>query len=232
LSDTADASTAASELRTLLLEEETLQSALEKVVRMAVRGIPAADSCAVSVLEGKQLVSQASTDELADKLDAIQTEEDEGPCLDAIRTGETYNLTDVGGDERFPRYGPRAAETGLIASYSLPLRAKDTIIGALNLYGRTRVFDELDQQAGRDVAEQAAALLANVQLVHALQTSLSQLTEALESRDLIGQAKGIIMERQRCTSDDAFAILRKVSQSRNVKLREIAAQVVETGAWE
>ncbi len=128
-------------------------------------------------------------------------------------------------DERWPTFGPDAAARGIGSLISYKLAADDTV-GALNLYGRRpRAFDD----GGRDAAS-LLAIFASVVLAstHARLQAV-QLRQALESRDVIGQAKGILMERERVTADAAFDMLRRASQQVNRKLRDLAEDIASTG---
>ena len=124
-----------------------------------------------------------------------------------------------------------AAAEGVTGMYSVPLRVADRTVGAINLYSMRQTFSEEDQHLAESFAGQAAVAVANADAYHQARELAHHLEEALKSRDVIGQAKGIIMERERVTADQAFEMLRKVSQARNTKLRELAEQVVLTGAW-
>lgn len=109
---------------------------------------------------------------------------------------------------------------------------REKVVGALNLYSRSDPFGEADERAAYELATHAAVTLANAQAYAQTQALVGHLNEALKSRDLIGQAKGIIMERERCSPERAFEILRSVSQRANLKLRDVAQEVVDTGAWQ
>jgi GAF domain-containing protein len=174
---------------------------------------------------------QRWTDLVAERLDTYQYDNDSGPCVDAIRTGELIGISSLALDNRWPRFAEEAAKEGLQSSYSVPLKVDSRTVGALNLYSLGGRFLDRDEAISRQFAYQAAVTLANAQAYQQAQDLVDNLRVALESRDVIGQAKGIIMERERCTADRAFEILRTLSQARNVKLRDLAQRVVETGSW-
>jgi GAF domain-containing protein len=118
----------------------------------------------------------------------------------------------------------------VLSVLAVPLIVADQPVGAVNLYSKTsRGFSESDEETALLFSEQAAVACANSEVYWRTYSLTEHLREALESRDTIGQAKGILMARRNCTSDEAFEALRKVSQRRNVKLREIADKVIYTG---
>jgi GAF domain-containing protein len=129
---------------------------------------------------------------------------------------------------RWPSYVVRAIEVGVRSSLSLPLQVGDEVIGALNLYSRQpEAFDErLRQNLGIFVTQAAAALTMVLRQARQDQVS-AQLEQALASRTTIDQAIGVLMAQQRCTADEAFALLRAHSQRNNRKIRDIAADIVE-----
>lgn len=204
-----------------------LRSIDEVMTAIVITAVEAVDGCehaSLSYTAGRELRSAASNDEVGPALDAAQTELQEGPCLDAIRTGDTMVSPDLVADGRWPAYGPRAAGIGVRSSLAVPLRRADRTIGALNLFaGPVGTFDH------DDGAEQVA--LATVVAAHsapALAAALLQedMQRALESRDVIGQAKGYLMARTGVGEEEAFAVLVRASQRLNVKLVEVARRLV------
>lgn len=153
-------------------------------------------------------------------MDAVQYETDQGPCLDAIREHETFKTDDLAKEDRWPKFSSRAAEeTGVASMLSFRLFAEADTMGALNLYSKQRgAFDEEALAVGSVFATHAAVALAGAQ-------HDEQMEKALRGRDVIGQAKGILMAQQHVTADEAFDILRRASQSMNIKLRELAERV-------
>ena len=220
-----------SELSRLLLAEETLETSLRRTAELAVALIPHCDTCGVSVAEDGRVSTRVSTSALAERVDAYQYAIDEGPCLEAFRTGTVIKVTSLAAERRWPRFTARATQAGLTSSCSVPLVIHDQRVGALNLYSLTRAFDDADDVAVASFAQQAAVTLANAQTYQHARELVEHLSVAIETRDVIGQAKGIIMERERCTAQQAFEILRSGSQTRNIKLRAFAQKVVDTGIW-
>lgn len=219
-----------SALANLLLSEETLESVLRHVADTAVKAIPACDSVGVSVAKPEGVTTIAASGELADRLDGLQYATDEGPCLEAIRTGQPVRADDVQREGRWPQFAPKAAGEGLRAVLSLPLVTREVVLGALNLYSRTAPFDPTQERLANLFAVQAAVGLTNMETYQHTKAMVNQLTQALQSRDVIGQAKGVLMARNRCTADEAFDILRRASQRLNMKLRDVAEQIVRSAA--
>ncbi len=212
----------------LLFDEETVETTLRRVGRLAVYSIQGCDVVGVSLAEGGRVLTKAATDELALQLDSVQYEADEGPCLDSLRNGTINVIRDIRQEDRWPQFTRQAASAGLASSASLPLRVRDKTIGALNCYSKsTYSFGDNEVRVASLYATQAAVALANAKVYAAGRELTEHLSEALESREMIGQAMGILMEQQRIDDREAFETLKKTSQHSNVKLRDIAAQVVE-----
>jgi len=154
--------------------------------------------------------------------DRLQYTLAEGPCVDAATSSQTVLSADLATDERWPRWGPAAAELGFHSVLSAELHAGGHRIGSINLYGAVgRKFTHEDADVARLFASHAAAALAAVSLREGLQN-------ALDTRTIIGQAQGVLMERFEIDADRAFAILRRYSQDGNRKLTDVARTVVET----
>jgi GAF domain-containing protein len=164
---------------------------------------------------------------LVRRVDALQYMAKEGPCLDTLRTGET-NRTSLDSETRWPRFREPTIKEGVVSCLALPLViGNHGTAGVLNLYSRTRPFEESDEQVGDKFALQASAVVANARAFTKAQDLIEQLQEALKSRDLIGQAKGIIEVREHCGPEEAFERLRSMSQHRNVKLRDLSEAIVK-----
>ncbi len=217
-----------SELAGFLLTDETLETALGHVADIAVRAIPACDAAGVSLLEDGQVTTAAVSGPLVRLADGHQYAADEGPCLETLRTGELTRSPRLEADTRWPKFRPPALGEGVVSCLSLPLLVGNhRTAGALNLYSSNRPFEEVDEDIGRRFAPSASIAVANARAYANAQTVIEQLEEALQSRDVIGQAKGIIQAREGCGPDQAFERLRSMSQHRNVKLRDLAKAVAE-----
>jgi GAF domain-containing protein len=194
----------------------------ERIAGRAVEVIPPCDFASITMRRRRgRPRSVASTSELADRCDALQYELDEGPCLDAVADDEAYLIEDVANDERWPRWGPRAAAEGVGAILSVRMTNDDEVLGALNLYSsKACSYDSDSIDLALVFASHAATAISNAQLVNGLQT-------ALQSRHLIGVAQGILMSQYDMGLETSFEVLRRYSSHANVKLRDVALRVVE-----
>jgi GAF domain-containing protein len=156
-------------------------------------------------------------------VDALQSETGQGPCLDASYEERVVSVPDLSSDQRWPDFSQQAYKLGARSMLSFQLFVNGDHLGALNLFGRdVNVFDAESERIGALVAAHAAVAVAGSQQV-------SQLTLALDTRDLIGQAKGILMERYKITAQQAFLLLSRASSELNIKLREVAEQLTVSG---
>ena len=207
-----------------LAAQPTLDDTLDQVVALAVTAVPGADYAGVSWLHKDQsLETPACTDPIVQLCDAAQYEYAEGPCVESAWEGDAYVVSDLATDSRWPKFAARAVELGMHSMLACQLAAPQRTVGALNLYARNaNAFDAESQTIAELYAAHASIALANRRLQ-------SDLRQAYESRGIIGQAIGILVERHRVSPDRAFEMLVRASQNRHVKLRELAAYVVETG---
>jgi GAF domain-containing protein len=173
----------------------------------------------------------ARTDRVAGDLDQLQYRFDEGCCVEAARpTGPAMAVSDdLAVDRRWPRFGPAAARLGfrsLVSTALLPDAAEPVLSGALNVYSRRRAgIAPGDRDVLLLLATHASLALARTRAVTRGALEAAELHRAIDSRDVIGQAKGILMARRGITADEAFGVLRRTSQKVNVKLRELAESV-------
>ncbi len=180
------------------------------------------DHAGIHVVENRQILTAAATDPVIEHADKLQTELGEGPCLQAVWEQNTFLVHDTATDERWPRFGPLAAELGLHSMLSVRLFTAEQTLGALNLYS-TAVRD-----FGRDDVAMAHIFGQHASVAFATARREEGLRQAIDARHLIGQAQGILMERFDLTADQSFAVLRRYSQENNVKLRSVAAEIIET----
>lgn len=217
------------ELSGLLLTDETLEMMLGHVAHIAVRAIPACDAAGVTLYERDQMVTAAASGPLVQRVDEHQYSSDEGPCLESLRTGEIRRSPSLKADARWPKFRPPTLDEGVVSCLSLPLVVGNHgTAGVLNLYSQNQPFEEADEAIGRRFVAPASVAVANARAYAKAQAVIEQLQEALQSRDVIGQAKGIIQAREGVDADQAFERLRDMSQHRNVKLRDLAKAVVES----
>lgn len=210
----------------VVLTSDDLHATLVDMCRIAIRAVPGTAGASITTFPDGVPGALAS-DDWARSLDELQYAEHEGPCLDAYRTGTVFRVRDFNAENRWPFYSARAREAGAVSMISSPMTAQGKVVGALNLY--SRVTDGFDTEA---------ASLAQVVAGHAgLATEISaaffhhrdlavQMREAMRSRAVIEQAKGVIIGARGCDPDAAFDVLREMSQSANRKLRDVALDVV------
>jgi GAF domain-containing protein len=217
-------------LSAALNDEEALSATLQRVVELACSAIADCDLASVTYMaEGKPFTIVTTHDD-AETIDQAQYDHDRGPCLEAFRTREAVSVPSIRDSNRWTEFRDRALQCDVESSFSLPLIAGDDGVGALNLYSRSAAaFDDARGNSASLFAKQAGVAVMNARLYEKARGVISNLETALDTRDLIGQAKGIIMANEKLTGDEAFEVLRQASQHRNVKLREIAVEVVETG---
>jgi GAF domain-containing protein len=217
-------------LSQLMVAEETVDATLNRVASIASRTIGAAEMAGVTVVRDGGYATVAFTHAEAPEIDQAQYDSDAGPCLEAYRTGTRIRVQSMSDDTRWPAFGRAALSHGIRSSLSLPLIVRGETLGALNLYSRNVAgFDDTDEELGGLFAAQAAVSVANAQLYWSTYDLTEQLRAALVARDLIGQAKGILMTRLGVTADDAFDLLRAASQRLDIKLRDVADIVALTG---
>ena len=221
-----DVAASLTELQNLLLATSGVEDFLNEVVVLAARTVAGGLSCGITLEPNGHPVTVASSDTRAAQVDELQYEVEDGPCLRSMTSGTRVIVADTAGPERWSGFSARAAANGIRSTLSLPLTAEG-LIGALNLYAPVpEAFGDAEIRRGEIFAASASAALALASRQASATALTGQLREALASRAVIDQAIGIIMAQERCTSAKAFAILRNASQNRNVKLRDIASQIV------
>ncbi|MEU8165174.1 GAF and ANTAR domain-containing protein [Micromonospora sp. NPDC049004] len=222
-----DPAQALAELSRIRLDEISLDDMLLRVATLANRSVPGATEVSVTLVRGRRGWTAASTGDLARELDERQYEQNRGPCLDASASGGTISLPDMAIEQRWPQWAQRARDVGVGSSLSIGLPIQESVVGALNVYGGTaHAFDPPAVAVAEHFAAYAAVALANAHLYDSAATLAEQLREAMRSRAVIEQAKGIIMGERRCTPDEAFALLSKISQDTNRKVRDVAEALV------
>jgi GAF domain-containing protein len=216
------------ELSRLLVNEEALDDTLQRVADLACRNIGGADVAGVTLLRDGKPTTAVYTDPTSPQVDSTQYETGIGPCLDAFRHQQVFRIESTTEDGQWPDFSKACVEHGILSTLSLPLGVRGNGIGALNLYSKEpAAFSEDDEQLGMMFAAQASVALANAQLYDSAYRMTQQLQEALTSRAVIDQAKGILMAKNGGSADEAFNVLRTRSQSENRKLRELAQEMVD-----
>jgi GAF domain-containing protein len=201
----------------------TLEQILTDVTAAAVELIPGADVAGVLLVKkGGEFESLADTDGLAAQLDRLQHDFDEGPCAQAALKETIVRSDDLRSEPRWPRYAPAAVELGVLSGLSFKLYTAGRTAGALDLFSfRADAWDTDAETAGAVLAAHAAAAILARRHAEQMQTALS-------TRDRIGQAKGVIMERFGVDDVRAFEMLRLLSQESQTKLADVAQRVLDT----
>ncbi|RNF77903.1 GAF and ANTAR domain-containing protein [Streptomyces botrytidirepellens] len=208
-----------------LLAQDSVDGTLERITECAVEIVEGCDAAGILVLHGQKVETLAPTEGLVVRSDQLQELTGEGPCFDAaLRSEPVHRIKDFAApQERWPEFGRRARDLGIGSMMGFLLYTREEELGSLNLYSRsTGVFTKGSETAGWLLASHAAVAFSSAR-------TADQLQQALSTRHTIGEAMGILMERLKISEDDAFSVLRRVSQERNIKLRDIARQVCESG---
>jgi GAF domain-containing protein len=208
-----------------LLSQDSLQETLARIVTYAQDLVDGCERAGIMLVSKGTVHTLAFSDDEARTSDRIQGELGEGPCFDAARSGqESYLIPDMAADaDRWPRYGPRALELGIRSMLGFKLFTDEDNLGALNLYSsRPGALSDRSEQIGLLLASHAAIAFSSAR-------SDAGLHVAISSRQDIGIALGILMERHKLSADEAFSILSRASQDTNTKLRKVARRVAETG---
>jgi GAF domain-containing protein len=216
----------------LSLRELSMESLLQTVADLVTTVLPGSPDASVTLLVKEAPSTVASTARLAVDLDELQYQRGHGPCLHAARTGEAAEITDTRVDSRWPDYARHAADRGNLSSLSVPLviDEDERVFGALNLYAqRPNAFDEDSRSTAMSFGPYAAVAAGNVHAYQTARDMAENLQAALETRAVIEQAKGVLIERYKVTPGHAFRLLAVASMNANRKLRDVADDLVRTG---
>jgi GAF domain-containing protein len=204
-----------------LAEVPTIVDTVEQAVVFAAQTFSTPYAGATLIRDrGRRFETVGPTHDDVWRADELQDELAEGPCVDAAVESRTVVSNDLVADPRWPRWGPRTAGLGMTSVLSSEIHAGGKRVGALNIYGAP------GQEFSREDMEVAGVLTQHVSLALRFTQQIEGLHAALDSRTVIGQAQGVLMERYQVDADGAFAILRRFSQDRNVRLVELARAVV------
>ena len=229
MSDPSDAlTTSLRGLTRFLLGDETPRDGLLRIAQLGEAAMEGAAVTGMTLLDqdGNPKTMVFTGDE-APEVDQLQYDEGDGPCLSAYRQRTVIRVDSTLTENRWPTFCRRASGRGILSSLSVPLVVDGVGLGAINFYARSpNAFSTADEKVGAAFAEQAAVILANAQAYWGAREHNLQLDEALRSRAVIEQAKGILMARSNISADEAFDLLRRASQRENRKLRELAAEIV------
>jgi len=215
------------ELAREVSKDGTPTSTLDAICRLAVDVVDPAEHAAVSLVKSARFTTVASSSDLPPKVDRLQYETREGPCIDALMEDDTYRSNDLCAERRWPAFSAAVVpKTGIRAMLSYRLFLREDTVAALNLYAsRPHVFGDSDVALGSIFASHAA-LAYQAARDH---ERVENLETALQSNRRIGMAIGILMAVRKVTDAEAFGLMRKLSQQSHRKLAEIAEDVIFTG---
>ena len=212
-----------SELARDLEAEPDLEAVMQRIVLAVVHELAGATAAAITLVDRGQVSSPVHSSELAVRVGTIESETGEGPCVDSSRDEITIRIDDLRQSSQWPLFADRAVDLGVLSMLSFQLFAGHDSMGALNVYSDTPgAFDSQDEETGLMLASHAALAMSARKKITGLRT-------AMDTRDLIGQAKGILMERYKIDGGRAFDLLARLSQHTNRKLRDVASDLVFTG---
>jgi GAF domain-containing protein len=203
-----------------LQAQKSTAEILQSIVQAAADIVPGASWAGISVIEGKMVVAKVPSSRTVAELDDLQAALDEGPCLTALREHHTVHIDDMRTDTRWPAFAREAQQLGILSLLSFQLFVRSETLGALNLYrDEPGVFSDDSVIIGGVLAQHAAVAMIGA-------AAGTQFEHALATRDIIGQAKGMLMQRENVTGLQAFDFLARVSQETNIKLVDVARWLV------
>jgi GAF domain-containing protein len=222
-----DPTAAFAELALITVNERPPAQTLHRVAELAKQVLGGVEDVSLTVIDQGRPLTVVFTGPLAIDLDERQYEVGFGPCLDAAKTGETIILDTGSDDPPYQEFARTAARAGVRHAVSVGLPVAQRSIGGLNIYKTAEgPFDPAFLEHAHGFAGYAAIAVNNITSYAGAVNETTHLRRAMESRAVIEQAKGVIMARNRCTADEAFDMLKRVSQHRNVKLHQIAQSIV------
>ncbi|MCK0516282.1 GAF and ANTAR domain-containing protein [Williamsia sp. DF01-3] len=226
--DVDDLRNSLSSLSQLAMTSLTLPQTLTHIAEFAVNAIPGADGAGLTLLDGDRRNTVVASDDFVVAVDSIQYSLGEGPCITAAERAQTVRSGSLGGDAQWPRFGPRVGRLGVHSVLSLPLKTEGGVLGAMNVYARAKnAFDDRAVALGELFAVPAAVSVQNAQALANALTLSEQLQKALTNRKVIDHAIGIVVSRSGCTSAEAFAKLREMSQKDHRKLADVAQSIFD-----
>lgn len=211
----------------VLVGEEKLGAALQRLAQLALEAIDSADLAGITLPGDGRARTVGYTHPAAAAIDDAQHDTGGGPCLDALRTNQIFRVDSTDDDARWPGFSQAAFDHGVHSVLSLPLAVNDHAVGALNLYAfRRGAFGPSDERQAVAFVEQAAVVLSNAEESTPATGLSPQMRRALASRAVIDKARRILMRTRSCTAEEAFQLLVQASRHSNSTLRDAAHQVV------
>jgi len=221
-------------LQDALLHTDNMEQFLHALAVLSTRVVTDELSCGMTVRQrGRPPATAACTDPLASKADEIQYQTGDGPCPHAIRHARVVRIDDVATHGRWPRFARQALSLGIRSCLAVPLIADGEPVGALTMYARRLgAFGPAETGRAQRFAKHASGALTLALRMASCHDVNDQRRSSIVSRTVIDQALGVIMATERVPQDKAFALLRTVSQNTNVKLRDLAADIVTSVSGE
>jgi GAF domain-containing protein len=209
------------------LGDETMKEALTRIAELTVGAVPGTKFAGLTMMSDGKIGTPVFTHSDAPEIDQAEYDADEGPCLEALRTGRVVSVPSLRGEARWPAFVDAAVNHGILSTAAFPMFGPDVPVGVMNLYAtRENGFGENEISTAVLMAEQAGFVLVNTEAFWQERELSDGLRLAMDSRSVIEQAKGIIMNAQHVSADEAFALLVKQSQYENSKLRAVAEAIV------
>jgi GAF domain-containing protein len=228
-----DPQDAFAQLGQIVLGDQPLPAILEQVVRIARQVLPVPTEASITLIAGNEPSTVAFTDDTALGLDERQYDDGRGPCLDSAGSGTLVLVRDMESEQRWPKLAAAATEKGIRSSLSVPLPIQRDVTGALNFYAtEPDAFSDETVDLAQTFAGHAAVATANAHLYETTVILAQQMKQAMATRAVIEQAKGIIMRDRNCTPGEAFDALVHLSQTSHLKLRDVAQRLVTSVSGE
>ncbi len=217
------------DLGRLLLAEHTPESVLQRVVVLAQQAMPGEADVSITVVRDEGPTTAAATGPAAARIDEVQYDRKHGPCLETALSGQVTEIADARAEERWPECVPALVACGVLSALCAPVPAPHLNAG-LNVYARAAdAFTDDDRAVLSDLTAYAGAALTNMDALQDARELAANLQKAMESRAVIEQAKGILVERYKLTPEQAFRLLAGASMRVNRKVRDLAEELVLTG---
>lgn len=216
-------------LHDLLADHRDLDDFLDSLVRVSAEHIGGERGivCGVILRRAKTTTVVASSSAEAYALDEVQSGFDDGPCLEAQRTGMVVRVPDARFEQRWPEYMDIVREHGWRSALAVPLNVGETASAAINFYShQPRLFDDRVVAKAREYADMVGKIVRATVRITDLSDEARDRQAAMESRTAIDLAVGVIMAQNRCSQDEAFEILRRASSNQNIKLRVLAERII------
>jgi len=218
-------------LARVVLGGRDLTEVLTEIAGIARGAMPGSEASSITLIRGEKAFTAAFDGQMAMDADELQYQRGYGPCLGAGRAGQVFLIKDMRSEQRWPDYAQHVSAHGVGSSLSVPLPFQGVTIGALNNYAAAPgAFGQADIAVGQEVAAWVALAVGNADMIARTADDLAGMRAAMASRAVIEQAKGILMERRKVTEDQAFTALSHASQNTNIRLRDVADELVRTGA--